>query len=185
MRHDAILPDWASVRVLGLDIDGTLTDGFLYWGGPEVGWTQRYCVRDGEAVLRARAAGFQVVPVSRNKTACARARMEGLGLTTEWVGVTDKDAAMHAVCARYDATFKDVCYIGDGYEDAELLAKVGIGCSVPTGHPSAVASARYVTRAPGGVGAAEEVVELLLAAKVSVGTGRPSSELGNRETDPQ
>lgn len=155
--------DFRSVRLLGVDIDGTLTDGFLYWGGPEVGWTQRFTVRDGEALLRLGRAGVQVVPISRNRTACARARMEGLGLPCQWVGVTDKLLALEEVVARYGVPPAAIAYVGDGYEDVPILQTVGLGCVPADGHPQARAHARYVTAAPGGHAAVEEVCERILA----------------------
>jgi 3-deoxy-D-manno-octulosonate 8-phosphate phosphatase (KDO 8-P phosphatase) len=156
---------FAAIRLLGVDIDGTLTDGFLYWAGPEVGWTQRYAVRDGEALLRLVAAGIQVVPISRNKTACAKARMQGLKLPISWVGVDDKVAALAEVAQKTGISPAQMAYIGDGYEDVPILGQVALGCVPQNGHAQARAAADYVTTAPGGQGAVEEVIEHLLAAQ--------------------
>jgi len=160
--------DFGAVRLLGVDIDGTLTDGFLYWGGPEVGWTQRFTVRDGEALLRLARAGVQVVPISRNRTACARARMEGLGLSCQWVGVTDKLLALEEVVASFGVPPEGIAYIGDGYEDVPILTTVGVGCVPADGHPEALAHAHYVTLAPGGRAAVEEVCERILAHRAGI-----------------
>lgn len=153
----------ARVRLLAVDIDGCLTDGLLYWAGPDVGWTQRYAVRDGEAILRAAAAGLPVVPISRNRTACAKVRMQHLKLPLDWVGVADKLQALAEVQARYHVAADEVAYLGDGQEDAPILRAVGLAVSPPDAHPLAVAQAHYVTRAVGGRGVAEELVDLLLA----------------------
>ena len=155
----------AAVRLLGVDIDGTLTDGFLYWAGPDVGWTQRYAVRDGEALLRLVAAGVQVVPISRNRTACAKARMAGLKLPTQWVGVVDKLAALQEVAAHYQILPAAMAYVGDGHEDAPILAAVGVSFAPADAHPRARAAATCTTLAAGGKAAVEEVVERLLAAQ--------------------
>ena len=144
----------AAVRLLGLDIDGCLTDGLLSWAGPEVGWTQRYAVRDGEAILRLVASGMPVVPISRNKTACARARMAHLRLPCDWVGVGEKGPALAEVCARYGVRADEVAYLGDGPEDVVLFAQAALACAPPDAHPAA--------RAAGGRGAAEELIDLLL-----------------------
>ena len=156
---------WHSVELLSLDIDGTLTDGFLYWAGHDTGWTQRYAVRDGEAMVRLAHRGMPIVPVSRNKTQCAKARMQGLKLPCEWVGVDDKVAALKQVCEHYGVAPEAVCYVGDGREDAPVLAQVGLGCCVADGHAVSRTAARYVTCAPGGRGAVEEVIEQVMQAK--------------------
>jgi 3-deoxy-D-manno-octulosonate 8-phosphate phosphatase (KDO 8-P phosphatase) len=165
MSHSTspVLP-WARITLLGLDIDGTLTDGLLFWGGPEVGWTQRYAVRDGEAIVRLARPNLHVVPISRNKTLCAKARMQGLGLPCDWVGVDDKVTALAQVCERYAVSPEAVCYVGDGREDAALMARVGVGCCVADGHPACREAAAYVTQAPGGRGAVEEVIEHMAVA---------------------
>jgi 3-deoxy-D-manno-octulosonate 8-phosphate phosphatase (KDO 8-P phosphatase) len=155
---------WAQVRLLGLDIDGTLTDGFLYWGGPEVGWTQRYSVRDGEAILRL-AVHLPVVPISRNRTLCAKARMAGLGLSTEWVGVGDKLAAVDEVAAHHGVPVRSICYVGDGREDVPVLQRVGLPCSVSGSNPAAMDASAYTTVRSAGCAAVEEVIEFIMAAK--------------------
>jgi 3-deoxy-D-manno-octulosonate 8-phosphate phosphatase (KDO 8-P phosphatase) len=156
---------WQSVKLLGLDIDGTLTDGFLYWAGPDVGFTQRFAVRDGEAIVRLRKKELPIVPISRNKTACAKVRMQMLGLPLEWVGVDDKELALRQVCARYALDAQAICYVGDGREDAPILSSVGMGVCVADGHKKTLAAARYTTQAGGGCGAAEEVIEHIMAAR--------------------
>lgn len=156
---------WQKIQLLSLDIDGTLTDGLLYWAGPDIGFTQRFAVRDGEAIVRLAARAMPIVPISRNKTACAKARMQGLKLPVEWVGVDDKERAMREVCARYNIDIKDVCYVGDGREDAPIMERVGAGVCVADGHPKTLAKASYTTTALGGRGAAEEVIEHIMQAR--------------------
>lgn len=150
---------FARVRLLAVDIDGTLTDGFLYWGGPTIGWTQRFCVRDGEALLRLVRAGVQVVPISRNRTACARARMEGLGFDCTWVGITDKLLALEELTAKYQVPASAIAYAGDGHEDVPILRQVAVACVPADGHKDARAVAAFVTQAKGGEGAVEEICE--------------------------
>ena len=152
------------VALLAVDIDGTLTDGTLGWGGPEVGWTQRYTVRDGEAIVRLTRRGMAVVPLSRNASACARARMQHLGLPLRWVGVDDKWLGLQQILEAYRLAAEQLAYVGDGREDAPILRAVGLGCAVANAHPAARDAAAYVTQRVGGDGAIEEIVDCLLAA---------------------
>jgi len=156
---------FGEVGLFAFDIDGTLTDGRTSWLGPEVGWTQTYSVRDGEALLRMKRSGLPVVPLSRNRTLCARTRMEGLGLPLDWLGVTDKVEAIRAISAAFDVPLTRVCFVGDGLEDAGVFALVGCACVVADGHEGARAAARYVTRARGGDRVVEEIEALITAAR--------------------
>jgi 3-deoxy-D-manno-octulosonate 8-phosphate phosphatase (KDO 8-P phosphatase) len=153
------------VDLVAFDIDGTLTDGTTTWLGPEIGWTQTYSTRDGEAMLRLLKIGLYVMPLSRNKTACARARMEGLGLPLDWLGVTDKVEALRAISTRYVVSLDRVCYVGDGLEDAAVFSLVGCGCAVADAHPRARSAAGFVTEARGGHRAFEEVALRILDAR--------------------
>lgn len=155
-------------KLLAFDIDGTLTDGTTTWLGPEHGFAQTYSTRDGESMLRLRHAGIHVLPLSRNQTACAKARMTGLGLDIDFLGVPDKAAAMDLLLVKYSLSPDCVAYIGDGHEDALVFAKVGVGCAVADAHPIALRAARHVTRARGGQRALEELAELILRQRAEV-----------------
>ena len=150
------MPDLAQAALLAFDIDGTLTDATTWWGGPELGWLQRYSVRDGEALLRIKTR-ISTVPLSRNKTQAARVRMEGLGMDTRWVGTSDKIASLKEICEAFGVQPEEVCHIGDGPDDAEVFKMVGYGVAVADAHPIAIDAAAIVLDSPGGARAIEEL----------------------------
>ena len=160
---------FAEIELVAFDIDGTLTDGTTTWLGPEIGWTQTYSTRDGESILRLVRMGIAVVPVSRNKTACARARMDGLGLRLDWLGVSDKVEAIRAASEALHVSLPRICFLGDGLEDASVFEVVGCPCAVADGHPRARAKALFVTRSKGGERAFEELTFRILDARGGVG----------------
>ncbi len=155
---------FADVALLVIDIDGTLTDAKLAWGGPAVGWTQVFSVRDGESIRRLCQRGIPVVPLSRNPTMCARTRMEGLGLPLDWLGVGDKVIAFEQLRQRYGIPPEQIAYVADGREDVPIFKLVGFPIAVADAHQSALEGARHVTRARGGDHAMEEVIDLILEA---------------------
>lgn len=155
----------AAIELLTFDIDGTLTDATTWWAGEEAGWIQRYCVRDGEALRRLIAAGLMVVPLSRNGTQAARRRMEHLRCALDWLGVSDKLAALEQIRARHGEPALDrILHIGDGPDDAELFERVGVGVAVADAHPRALETASLVLRSVGGGRAIEELETLLVRA---------------------
>jgi 3-deoxy-D-manno-octulosonate 8-phosphate phosphatase (KDO 8-P phosphatase) len=165
----------AAVELLTFDIDGTLTDATTWWAGEEAGWIQRYSVRDGEALRRLIAAGLPVVPLSRNNTSAARRRMEHLRCAVDWLGVTDKLAALEQIRAGHGKIALDrILHIGDGIDDAEVFERVGIGVAVADAHPWAIERATIVLRSAGGGRAIEELEGLLARA----GNPRASSSNG-------
>ena len=151
------------IRLVAFDIDGTLTDGTTWYAGEQLGWVQRYSVRDGEACLRLGRRGLQVAVLSRNKTQSARRRMELLGIVTTWLGVPDKLAAFEEMIGSCNVASEEVCFVGDGREDAPILARAGVGLAVADAHPDARAAADHVLSVPGGRHAMEHA-ELFLEA---------------------
>ncbi len=146
----------AHAALLAFDIDGTLTDGTTWWGGPDRGWLQRYSVRDGEALLRIKSR-IPTVPLSRNKTQAARVRMEGLRLDTRWVGTSDKLESLHEICEAFGVKPEQICHIGDGPDDADVFKAVGYGVAVADAHPIALDAAAIVLESAGGERAIEEL----------------------------
>jgi len=155
------------VQLLAFDLDGTLTDGTTWYAGADLGWVQRYSIRDGEALLRLVERGLRVAPLSRNRTDSARRRIEHLGLPTTWLGVSNKAPAFDDMLAAFGLRQGNACFIGDGREDAEILGRVGVGLAVGNAHPEACAAARRVLERCGGMHVVEEV-ELLLEAAGSI-----------------
>ncbi|MCH9685770.1 MAG: HAD hydrolase family protein [Deltaproteobacteria bacterium] len=158
-----MVADPASIRLVAFDIDGTLTDATTWWGGESTGWLQRYSVRDGEALLRLRAERH-VLPLSRNRTASAAARMQGLKFDARWLGVSDKVASVRQICTEYQVDADAICFVGDGPDDAEVFGMVGWGLAVADAHPQALAAADQVLDAKGGARVIEEI-ELRLAGR--------------------
>lgn len=162
--------DPASIRLLAFDIDGTLTDATTWWGGESRGWLQRYSVRDGEALLRLQA-DRHVLPLSRNRTDSAAARMSGLGLDGRWLGVTDKVGAIRQICREYQVSQEAIAFVGDGPDDAAVFCAVGLGYAVADAHPEARAAAHLVLDRPGGARVIEEI-ELRLTGQWTGGDDR-------------
>ena len=149
----------AAIELLAFDVDGTLTDATTWWGGDGVGWLQRYSVRDGEALLRLVKAG------SRNKTESARRRMTHLKCALDWMGVSDKVAALAEIRARYGGVPAErVLHIGDGPDDAPVFAVAGVGVAVADAHAIALEQADLVLDAGGGQRTIEELEARMRAA---------------------
>jgi 3-deoxy-D-manno-octulosonate 8-phosphate phosphatase (KDO 8-P phosphatase) len=149
--------DSRPIKVIAFDVDGTLTDATTWYGGEELGWVQVYSVRDGEALLRLAKRGLTVLPLSRNLTESARRRVEGLKLDTRFLGVTHKLESFEELCGVLSVDAAEVCFIGDGIDDAPVLLRAGVGAVVNDAHPEAKRCADVVLVSKGGHRAIEEL----------------------------
>jgi 3-deoxy-D-manno-octulosonate 8-phosphate phosphatase (KDO 8-P phosphatase) len=147
------------VRILFLDVDGTLTDGVITEGAG--GDARNFWVRDGLALLWARDLGLLPVVISGRPSAAVESRMRDLGLECH-LDIRDKVVVAERVLAREGARWEECAMLGDDLPDVPLLNRVGWPIAVADAQPEVLARVRTVTRRSGGRGAAREAVELLL-----------------------
>jgi len=148
------------VRLLCLDVDGVLTDGYLYWNDSGL-WSQRFSVRDGFGIKLLQDAGVEVAILSGGDVRSARARAESLKIRHAYFGVADKLASFEELGRRLGVSAAETAFIGDELIDVPLIRHVGFGATVPDAVDEVREAARYVTRSPGGNGAVREVCDLI------------------------
>ncbi len=156
----------ARIRLLLMDVDGTLTDGGLYYlpDGGVMNFALRFHVRDGLGLQRARQAGLLVGIISGRSSPQVRRRAEELGLDEIHLGVADKRAALEQILAQRGLSAGETCYIGDDVVDLPAMKLAGLSIAVADAHPDVRAAASWVTTLPGGAGAVREAVDAILAA---------------------
>jgi 3-deoxy-D-manno-octulosonate 8-phosphate phosphatase (KDO 8-P phosphatase) len=59
----------------------------------------------------------------------------------------------------------EVCFVGDDLVDLPILKRVGLAVCVQNGHPFLRRHVHHVTKAPGGLGAIRETIEIILDAQ--------------------
>jgi 3-deoxy-D-manno-octulosonate 8-phosphate phosphatase (KDO 8-P phosphatase) len=147
------------VRILFLDLDGTLTDGVITFDSQ--GDSRHFFIRDGLALQWAMGLGILPVVISGRSSKAAERRMEDLGLEY-YFGVEDKVAVAAAVLERERAAWDQCVMVGDDLPDVALMKKVGWPIAVTDAVAEVKAVARTVTLARAGYGAVREVVERVL-----------------------
>jgi 3-deoxy-D-manno-octulosonate 8-phosphate phosphatase (KDO 8-P phosphatase) len=155
----AAAPVEGPVRVLFVDVDGTLTDGVI--GFTRSSDFRNFYVRDGLALDWARDLGLLPVVISGRASQAVEGRLADLKLEG-YLGVRDKVAEAEKVLAREGVHFDQCAMVGDDLPDIALLKRVGWPIAVADAVPEVLRVARTVTRAPAGRGAVREVVEMLL-----------------------
>jgi 3-deoxy-D-manno-octulosonate 8-phosphate phosphatase (KDO 8-P phosphatase) len=148
------------VRILFLDVDGTLTDGII--GFDRIGDHRHFWVRDGLALEWARDLGVLPVVISGRASAAVEARMNDLRLE-HYLGAKDKVAVAERVLAREGVEWRQCAMVGDDLPDVPMLRRVGWPIAVADASGQVREVAKTVTRARGGFGAVREAVEMILA----------------------
>lgn len=156
------------VRLVGLDVDGVMTDGGVYVGtaGGQPVELKRFDIRDSIGIRFLRAAGIKVVVISGRYSEATTLRAEELGV--DEVIQDDrarKLAAFEALLARLEVVARDCAFVGDDLPDLPIMRRVGLAVAVANAMPEVLAVADHITEAGGGRGAVREFAAELLHAR--------------------
>jgi len=153
------------IKIILMDVDGTLTDGTLMIL-PESGEEVRaYHVRDGQGIVLARAAGLKVGIITGKTSKSVALRAERLRLDEVHQGAFDKAPVLSDILKRLGLDPRDAAFIGDDIGDLEVMRRVGLAGAVADAHPLVRRQAHVVCRSAGGRGAVREFIEFILKAK--------------------
>jgi len=159
-----ILARAAKIRLAVFDVDGTLTDGRL-WYGEDGRETKVFHVHDGLGLKRLQAHGVQVALITARISHPVALRAEELGIAHVYQGQGDKAACLRELLDALHLQAGQAAYTGDDLPDLAPMRMVGMAVAVADAHPWIVEAAHWQTRQRGGEGAAREVCDLILHAQ--------------------
>jgi 3-deoxy-D-manno-octulosonate 8-phosphate phosphatase (KDO 8-P phosphatase) len=156
------------IKLVGLDVDGVLTDGGIYLGdadGARVEY-KRYDIQDGLGVKFLRDAGLKVVIITGRVSESVRHRALELELDdVVQDAAARKLPAFRKLLARHGIEAEDSAFVGDDFPDAAVLRVVGLPVAVGNAVPEIRAITKLHLSRHGGRGAVREFAEVLLKAR--------------------
>jgi 3-deoxy-D-manno-octulosonate 8-phosphate phosphatase (KDO 8-P phosphatase) len=158
-----ILARAAKVRLACFDVDGTLTDGRLFFDsqGREL---KAFHVHDGQGLALLKQAGIPVAFVTARASSIAEQRAAELGAEA-FTRIDDKLACVRGLADRHCLDLDAVAFMGDDFADLAVLQAVGLAVAPADAHAWVRERVHWRTVAQGGNGAARELCDLLLAAQ--------------------
>lgn len=153
----------ARIRLACFDVDGTLTDGRLFFDsdGREL---KAFHVHDGQGLVLLRKAGIAVAFVTARASTIAEQRAAELGVEAH-TAVADKFACVTAIATRLGIGLDAVAFMGDDLPDLRVMQQVGLSIAPSNAHAWVRERVHWRTSAHAGHGAAREFCDLLLAAQ--------------------
>ncbi|MCA2976682.1 MAG: HAD family hydrolase [Myxococcaceae bacterium] len=153
----------SGVRLLVFDVDGVLTDGGL-WYGPDGEVMKRFDVKDGHALVLARLTGLPVALLTARTSKIVETRANELQLARVFQGRREKGPALLELCDELGVSPAATAYMGDDVNDLPAMAACGLTACPADAVDEVRQAVHFVSRHPGGRGAARELVELVLKA---------------------
>ena len=174
-RDSMLMTRAGNIRLACFDVDGTLTDGRLFFDseGREL---KAFHVHDGQGLVLLRQIGIEVALITARHSEVARRRANELKVRAH-IGVQDKLACVSELCAELGIGLDAVCFMGDDLPDLAAMRAVGLSVAPANAHEFTRGAAQLRTRANAGEGAARELCDLLMAAQGSFDDPRPTGEL--------
>jgi 3-deoxy-D-manno-octulosonate 8-phosphate phosphatase (KDO 8-P phosphatase) len=157
-----------SIRFVGLDVDGVLTDGGIYLGATEAGPVEfkRYDIQDGLGIYLMQKAGLRVAIITGRVSISVKLRAAELGIEDV---AQDPNAqklpAFLGMLDRHGIKPSEAAFIGDDFPDMAVLRLVGLPVAVGNAVPEVKAACALHLSRTGGRGAIREFAELLLKAR--------------------
>jgi 3-deoxy-D-manno-octulosonate 8-phosphate phosphatase (KDO 8-P phosphatase) len=162
-----------AIRVLGLDVDGVLTDGGIYLGAARPAEAasapfelKRYDIQDGLGIRLLRDAGIEIVIITGRVSESVAMRARELGAVA---CIQDPHArklsALRTALADLHCSLDECAFIGDDLPDLSVLRAVGLPVAVGNAVPEVRRTALLQLQARGGHGAVREFAEALLTAR--------------------
>ena len=154
----------ARIKLLALDVDGTLTDGQL-WFGSDGGEIKAFSVLDGMGLKLLRDNGIEVALITARQSRVVQLRARELGLRHVHQGSHDKLATLLAVCAELRIEPAEAAFMGDDLPDLPALRAAGLAAAPANAHAWVAPLVHWQAQAHGGHGAVRELCDLILTAQ--------------------
>jgi 3-deoxy-D-manno-octulosonate 8-phosphate phosphatase (KDO 8-P phosphatase) len=158
----------ARIRLLLMDVDGTMTDGgvTLLSQTEEVALEiKTFDAHDGQGLTLARTAGIRTGCITGRQSSALVRRAREMNMEFIYLKQPVKTQAYEEILQKAGVSESAVAYIGDDLPDLPLLRRVGLAIAVGNAVPEVKNAAHYTTKASAGHGAVREAVELILKSK--------------------
>ena len=151
------------IKMLVMDVDGTLTDGRIYIG--ENGEVMKaFCAHDAVGVRKLKNYGILPVIITGRESKIVENRALEMNIDLSYVfqNISKKQEKLEELLSDLGFDFQEVAYIGDDENDLECLKKCRLrGC--PKNAVSVIKNeCNFISSYNGGNGAVREFVEYII-----------------------
>lgn len=149
------------IKLILLDVDGTLTDGGIYLGnsGEEL---KKFNVKDGYAILNAQKLGIEFGIITGAESELLKKRAKKLNIKYLYQGISEKTVILDEIMQISGLQKEEIAYMGDDLNDIKIMKKSGFSGIPLDGVNEAKIIADFVSTKNGGEGAVREFIETIL-----------------------
>lgn len=156
------------IRVLLMDVDGTMTDGSVTLLSQTDGTAleiKTFDAHDGQGLTLAQTAGLRTGCITGRESPALLRRSYEMKMEFIYMKQPVKMPAYEDVLKKAEASDHEIAFIGDDLPDIPVMRRAGLAVAVGNAVPEVKQIAHYTTKALAGRGAIREAVELILRSK--------------------
>ena len=158
----------SKIKVLLMDVDGTMTDGgVILLSQPDGGALEikRFDAHDGQGLTLAHTAGLKTGCITGRESPALLRRAHEMKMDYIYMKIPLKMPAYEEVLTKAGVKDAEVAFVGDDLPDIPILKRVGLAVAVGDAVPEVKKVAHFTTKAHAGRGAVREAIELILKSK--------------------
>lgn len=158
--------NYKNIKLLVMDVDGTLTDGCIYCSG-QGELLKAFNVKDGYAIAHV-LPKLNIIPViiTGRESKIVEYRASELGISELHQGVADKLSKLNDIAAKYECNYDNIAYIGDDLNDISCIEKCGLTACPADSILEVIEKVDYVCKNNGGKGAVREFISVISLNRV-------------------
>lgn len=149
------------IKLVLLDVDGTLTDGGIYRGnnGEEL---KRFNVKDGYVIVNAQKLGIEFGIITGRKSELVEIRSNELKIKYLYQGISEKTVILEEIMQKTGLKKEEIAYMGDDLNDILIMKQSGLTGAPRDAADEVIQIVDFVSGKNGGSGAVREFVEYIL-----------------------
>ncbi|MGL5000589.1 MAG: KdsC family phosphatase [Cetobacterium sp.] len=149
------------IKLIVLDVDGTLTDGKLYISnsGDEM---KAFSVKDGLGISQAISQGKEIAIITGKISEIVNKRSKELGIKEIHQGIKNKIATLDSILEKHNISYENVAYMGDDLIDLAVMKKCKLAGAPKDSVEEVLKISDFISTKNGGDGAVREFIEYIL-----------------------
>lgn len=151
----------SKIKLLVMDVDGTLTDGKIYIGSNGE-LMKAFDVKDGYGIAQI-LPKLNIAPaiITGRESKIVANRAGELGIVNVYQSVSDKICKLKELAANMSISAEEIAYIGDDLNDLDCIEYCGLTACPADAVADVMQKVDYICCTNGGLGAVREFIEYI------------------------
>lgn len=153
------------IKLLLIDVDGTLTDGKLAFVESSEGIleSKSFHIHDGLGIVAWLKMGREIAIISGRESKSVAKRASELGITRVFMGVGDKSNIARNIISGLGLTKEEVACIGDDLNDLGMFRECGLRFAPSNANSYIKQKADIILEKAGGEGAVRGMIDFIVS----------------------